>query len=256
LLTGVAAALCVSVAAVSISELEASGLLGGLYFLLRFALLVPGLRYMARTGPVAAAATGVVVGDTIYYAVDALVSIYGRSRFLTWLELIAVAAFIALLVLRSRPLPPLPRGLRLAPLGSRPLAFAVLGGLVVWFILQFVGVEFGDSERFTLIEAAGPLGGLLPLITIGAACLAVAFASLDDESYPIFAAAAVAAYFVPEVLLLIGSLALGDQFAYLGNGIYLNTASVPWFTVMQAAVAAALTAGTALIARGQRGLRR
>lgn len=256
-LLGVAAAMCASVVAVSISLLEASGLLGGIYLLLRFALLGAGLTLMERGGARATLAAGVVAGSAVYFLVDALVSIHSRARFLTWLELIMVAAFVTLMVVRWRPLQYLPHRLHFAPLGSRPLAFVLLGGLLAWFVLLFVGVESYDlyASTFTVIEEAGPLGGLLPLAVIGAVCAAIALADLD-EPYPIFAAAAVFAYFVPEVILLIGSLAFGDQFSYLGNAVFFIGGSVPWFTVMQAIVAATLTAGTVLLASGRKTLRR
>ncbi|MGH3620576.1 MAG: hypothetical protein ACRDQ5_02145 [Sciscionella sp.] len=86
-------------------------------------------------------------------------------------------------------------------------------------------------------------------------CAAIALADLD-EPHPIFAAAAVFAYFAPEVILLLGSLAFGDQFSYFGNAVFSTAGSVPWFTMMQAIVAATLTAGTMLLASSRKTLRR
>ncbi|GLZ39282.1 hypothetical protein [Actinokineospora sp. NBRC 105648] len=252
-LYAVAAAMCVSVALVSTGMFEAAGLLAGVYFLLRFALIAFGLAYVERGGPRAVLAGGALVGSTVYFGVDALVSIHSNARFLVWLELFAVAAFVVLATARYRPLRHLPRRLRWAPVESRLVALAVLGGVVAWFILLFVGVEFtgayGYASTFTLIDTTGPLGGLLPFLVIGGLCVVVALTQLEHESHRLFAASAVTAYFAPEVLLLLGSLAFGDQFSYLGNGVGGAMPSVTWLTVAQAVVAVVLAGGTAVLVR-------
>jgi hypothetical protein len=171
---------------------------------------------------------------------------------LSWLELLAAVAFVSLLCLRLSPLRHRPQRLRLVPLGSRPWAFVVLGALLVWFVLLFVGVEYDDETglTFTMVGTVGVLGAFVPLLAIGGVSAAVALTELD-ESQGLFACATVAAYLAPEAFLLLGSLALGDQFAYFGNGFFWNN-PVPWLTIVQAVVAIALAAGTLSLVRGRR----
>jgi TIR domain/NB-ARC domain len=252
ILIGVAVALCAAVVAVSTGLFVAAGLLGIGYFLLRFALLGAGLVLMERDGPARPLGIGAVTGSTVYLLVDALGSIHGNSTVTVWLELLGALIFATLLCMRWNPVQHRPRQLALVPPGSRPLSFAVLAGVLTWFILLFVDIPDEDGYTITLIDVTGALGAFFPLLLIGGVAVVAALSDAIDESQRLFAGAMIACYLIPEFFLLLGSLVLGQRFAYFGHGVYATTFAAPWFTTLQAVVVAVMAASTlSLLHRAQ-----
>ena len=56
--------------------------------------------------------------------------------------------------------------------------------------------------------------------------------------------AAVAAYAVPEVYFMLGSILLGANFTYVGDDVWAAHGAAPWFALLHAVVTAALAGST------------
>ncbi|MGW5054681.1 hypothetical protein [Actinokineospora sp. NPDC004072] len=235
-LYGSAVALCAIVTAVSTDFFAASGLLGVLYFVvLRFGALLAGLVLMRLPGPPGAVGSGLAVGTAVALLVDALVSINGSGQLLIWLELLAALLFSTLLWMHVQPVRTRPRGLRLVPPARRPLAFAALGAASAWFVLLFVSIDVGEFLSDTPIGFGGALGVMFPVLVVGGLGALAALAEIPDEVQRIRIGAAVAAYLLPEIVLLVGSFLLGDRFGYLG-GLLFSRGETPAYSAVLAAV--------------------
>lgn len=252
LLIGAAVALGALVTAVSTQFLEASGLLGALYFLLRFAALGAGLSLMRRSGPRGALGAGLAAGTSAYLLTDALVSINASGRVLVWLELLTSLLFAALLWLRIQPVRNRPRRLGVVLPARRPVAFGALVGVALWFVLLFTAIDLDEYTSITLIQAGGALGALLPVIVIGGICAIVALTEITGEIHRLFIAATVTAYLLPELFMLVGSLALGDRMAYFGGGVFASGVSSSTHSVIQTVIFTLLLVATLLLLRGPR----
>nr|WP_268244625.1 NB-ARC domain-containing protein [Actinokineospora fastidiosa] len=238
LLIGAGVALCAAVLAVSTEFIAASGLLGVLYFLLRFGALGVGLALLHRPGPAGALGAGLSAGSAVALLVDALVSINFSGQVLVWLELLAALVFATLLWVHVQPVRTRPRGLRLVPPARRPLAFAALGAVSAWFILLFVAIDLDEYTSATPVGWGGALGMLLPVATVGGLCALAALTEIPDEVHRVRIGAAVVAYLAPELVLLTGTFALGDRFAYVGGGLWTREHPAPAYSAVLAAVLA------------------
>jgi hypothetical protein len=246
-----AAAVAATMLVVSTEMIAASSFLGLGYFLIRFALLFAGLVLMGRPGGHGVIGSGLVVANAVYCLVDALVSIHSEADIWGWLEFFAVIVFTVLLVMRLAPFSGVPRRARIVPPTQRPLAYVVLGAVAVQFVLLFAAIPL-DYGSTTIIGGVGALGALLPVVAIGGLCVAAAITEAGDESQRVFVTSVVAAYVGPELVLILGSLLLGEQFTYLGGGFWGTGAG--WgvwgaFALAQAVAGAALMTATTMLLR-------
>jgi NB-ARC domain-containing protein len=246
-----AAAVAATMLVVSTGMIAASSFLGLGYFLIRFALLFVGLVLMGRSGGHGVLGSGLVVANAVYCLVDALVSIHGNADIWSWLEFFAVIVFTVLLAMRLAPFSGVPRRASIVPPTRRPLAYVVLGAFAVQFVLLFaaIPVDYGST---TIIGGVGALGALLPVVAIGGLCVATALTEAGDESQRVFVTSVVAAYIGPELMLVLGSLLLGEQFTYLGGGFWGTDAGwSAWgaFALAQAVAGAALMTATTVLLR-------
>lgn len=223
------------------SELGASGVLGAGYYVIRSALLLAAIVLIGRTGPWRAAGAGIAAASTVFFLTDAVSSIHGGFTSLAWIEFLAVITFAGLLVIRLWPLAAKPPRLRIISPADRPLSFVPLAAAGAQFILLFKSFQGG-----TTIASSGTLSALLAVVPAGL-CVIVALTDLTGSSQRAFAAAAIGAYFGPELYFMLGSLISGTNFAYLGATIWTQDQSAGWFVFLQAAVAAALAVSTLML---------
>ena len=163
----------------------------------------------------------------------------------SWLQFLAVLAFIGILGIRAWPFAQLPHRLSIVPPTYRPLAYLTLGSAAALLFSLFVAIP---SAAGTMVDSLGPLGVLLAVFPI-ALCCAVALANSVDETQRTFVGVLLLAYAGPELYFMLGSLLLGDQFTYLGNTVGGSGLSAGWFVVIQATLLATLTASTFRILR-------
>ncbi|RKT86828.1 NB-ARC domain-containing protein [Saccharopolyspora antimicrobica] len=246
-----AAAAAVATVITYTDVIAASSFFGLGYLLIRFGLLVVGLVWLERDGARGATGAGLSVGTAVFFVVDSLTSLHGAATVWAWLYFFAVIAFTAALASRLAPLRRVFRRRRLVRPSGRPLAYVVLGAVAVQFVLLFAGLplEYGST---TVITGLGALGALLPVVSIGGLCAAVALTEVSDQQERSLAGAVVVAYHGPEVLLILSSLLLGTQFTYLGGGYWATDVEfAAWtvFAVAQAVLAAASTGATLALLR-------
>ncbi|MCO1578724.1 hypothetical protein M8C13_23500 [Crossiella sp. SN42] len=222
-------------------------LLAVLYLAARFTLMFLGLTWLRHPNDRAHLGLGLLAGSTLGSAADALTSIHARGDILAWLQFLAVAALIALLLLRLTPFPKLSRP-AVVPPTRRPLAYGVLTALAVQFILLFVAIPNGYSTA-SLTTRAGALGALLPWAALGALCLLVALTTLPNPRLRAFTPAALLAHTVPELFLYLGSLLMGDNFTYVGSSVAVTGPSPVLYPLLQTAALAALVGCTLAMLR-------
>ncbi|MCK2239476.1 MULTISPECIES: hypothetical protein [unclassified Crossiella] len=242
-----AVAMSATTVAVWTETLGIATLLAVVYLAARFTLLGLGLTWFRRDGDRARLGLGLAAGSALGSVADALTSIHARGDILGWLQFLAVAAFIALLILRLAPLPR-PHRPPLLPPSRRPLAYGVIIALAAQFILLFVAIPSGYSTA-SLITRAGALGALLPYAALGGLCLLVALTTVTGPRLRAFIPAALLAFAVPELFLFLGSLLLGDNFTYVGSSVAVLGGGATLFALFQSAALATLTGCTLLLFR-------
>jgi hypothetical protein len=238
------AALFAAALIINIPIMQASGVLGIGYYMIRFALLFTGIILITSPGTRLPAGLGVLGATVGYFATDAVVTLHGSTGPRAWLEFLAVIAFAGLLVLRLRPSPGVLRRLHLIP-PTGPLSYIVLAAAAAQFILLFVASPSGYGS---IADNIGPIGALLGLAPT-CLCVVTALTRRWDQPQRSFVAAAVAAYFGPELYFLLGSVLLGPNFSYLGTAFYSSGEEHTWFVLAQAVAVLAVAAPTLLILR-------
>jgi hypothetical protein len=236
------------------SELGASGGLGAGYFVIRFALLLAAIVLTGRTGRWCAAGTGIATASTVFFLTDAVSSIKSGLTSLAWIEFLAVITFVGLLVIRLRPLATKPPRLQIISPADRPLSFVPLAAAGAQFILLFQSFQADTIQEgaatpgaVTIVGANGTLSALLAVVPIVGLCVFLALTDLTGASQRVFAAAAISAYFGPELYLMLGSLISGTNFAYMGDDVWTSGQSANWFVFLQAAVTGALAVSTLML---------
>jgi hypothetical protein len=231
--------------------LEASGLLGIGYFVLRFSILFAGITLLIRDGTHRSAGWGLSAATVCYFAVAAVTGLHSQASSSAWLEFAAVAAFAGALVLRLRPYLGLLRRRPVAPPTGSPLANLVLGGAALQALLLFV-VNHGQG---TVANCSGGLAAVLSLVPATGLCVATALTPVLDRQEATFVTAAIAAYFGPELYFFLGSLLVSSHFAYLGTACYdisgefdIGGEVSAWFLLAQVAATLVTAVPSLLIA--------
>lgn len=238
---GVAAATTVTAS----SAFGSSGFLGIGYYMIRFTLLFAAIFLIHRNDSRQTAGWGLATATAAYFLTDTVTNIHHSATATSWLQFLAVLAFIGILGIRAWPFGQLRRRLSIVPPPQRPLAYLTLGSAAALLFSLFVAIP---SSVGTMVDFIGPLGALLAIFPI-ALCCAVALAKSVDETQRTFVVVLLLAYVGPELYFMLGSLLLGDQFTYLGNTVGGPGLSAGWFVVIQATLLATLTASTLRILR-------
>jgi len=219
------------------------------YYLLRCAILAVAVVWIGKTDHRRVIGVGAALGTAVNFLADAFVSANQDGRFLVWLELLSAVFLTVLLVLRAPRLRP--DRVRWLPPAGRPAAIAVGAGVLLWFVLLFIAFQVDEYHGFTttLIQTGGALGMLLPIAVVGGLALYTAALEPPDDGATRFAEAAVLAYLVPEVLLLLTNLIPAGGTAYLGH-VVLFPEPVAWLVALETLAAAAIAGGVGWLTRG------
>jgi hypothetical protein len=225
------------------STLHGSSLVGAGYFLLRAGLLFLGIVLMDRPDTLRPVGLGFAAASLVYFLTDAMELLHTRPGAVAWLEFFTVGALTAAMVIRLWPFSAVPRRLAVVAPSSRPLAWVPLGAAAVQLFMLFVSVPGGTG---TLADQAGLPGIVLAVGPMTGLCVVASLTEITLPDQRLFVAAAVAAYFGPELYFLLASLLLAPRYAYLGDDLAGNGLSAGWFVLAQSAVTAVLALSTAM----------
>lgn len=234
------------------SVLHGSSVIGLGYFVLRAALLLLGLWWLDRPDAPdvpdsrRTVGLGLTAASSVYFLTDAVELLYARADVFAWLETAAVLGLLGCLALRYRPFAAVPRRPHLRPPRQHTLGYLPLVALAAQLLLLFVAVPGADV---TLADLVGPVALVLAVAPMGALCALAALSEIHDPRRRLFATAAVAAYFGPELYFLPASLLLGRNFTYLGADVGSPNLSAAWFVLAQTAVTATLALSTTALLR-------
>jgi NB-ARC domain-containing protein len=264
LIIAVAAILAVTVAGAVVQSLTGqdeflaeSGYLGISYLVVQAAVLIAGVVLLARTGIEQVVGAGIATGMAIFMAGDAAQSLHGSTNVWIWLNFVAVSGYLIVLAMRLWPQGMIRRKPRFVSPANRPFALVVLAAVAGQLILLFVAVPYdsvdglGDTVTATFSISAGQsaLAVMLFVAPVAGLCVYVALTEPLDTRRRAFVVATLFANLGPELLLLLGSLVLGDQFTYIGDDAWGPGVHAAWFVVLQSAVHIGLGVGTLLLTR-------
>ena len=252
-----AAAAAVANLTANLGQFGSGTLVGFGFLVLHLAPMFVAVWLLAPRGPAPAnrhaIGLGLAFGASVYAWVDALELIHsGVYAGHGWGELLAVAAYDAVLAVRLRPLWPgrpaalwrrFSTELAAAWPPRRPLVHIAAVAVVAQLVLV-LGVPV-TSLGVTLVGGWG-VAPLLAVLVMGAFCVLAILLEPGGQAHRLFASSGAIAYFGPEIYFLLAAPLAGGDLRYLGADSWSGTGASAFALVVQLATTVALL-GAALL---------